>query len=123
MKENAEKCLSAFKRKSRMYKYDVLVREKLCLSKIWNRGMGLLETIRMYPEKKTVLVNSALWTKRDERVLQSILKELGMEDWDREERFYGYPIFYNSTFGLHLPSNPSKNFLLTGDMAHQYQED
>lgn len=119
MKQRAEKCLSLFNRESRMYKWGIMGKEHLILSKIWNRGMGLLDTIRIYPETKTILVNSALWTKRDERVLQSVLKEMGMEDWNREERYYGYPIYYNCTFGVHLPSNPSRNFLLTGDMAHQ----
>ena len=103
MKEKAQKCLSIFNKKSRMYKYDVLGKERLSLSKIWNWGMGLLDAIRMFPESKTVLVNSALWTKRDERVLQSILKEMNMEDWNREERYYGYPRFYNQVFDLSLP--------------------
>lgn len=103
MKQRAERCLSIFNRKSRMYKYDVLGKERLSLSKIWNRERRLLVAIRMFPESKTILVNSALWTKRDEHVLQSVLKELGMEDWNREERYYGYPRFYNQVFDLSLP--------------------
>lgn len=103
MKQRAERCLLLFNKKSRMYKWDIgRKKENLILSKIWNRGMGLSDTIRMYPETKTILVNSALWTKRDEQVLQSILKEMSMEDWNREERYYGYPRYYNNTFGLHL---------------------
>lgn len=102
MKEKAKECLSLFNKKSRMYKYDVLGKERLSLSKIWNRERGLLVAIRIFPESKTVLVNSALWTKRDERVLQSVLNELGMEDWNREVRYYGYPIFYNNPFDLRL---------------------
>lgn len=103
MKQRAERRLSLFKRKSRMYRYDHFERSDLKLSKVWNQGMGLCPTIRIYPEEKIILVNSALWTKRDERVLQSILIDMGMEDWNREERYYGYPRYYNNTFGLHLP--------------------
>lgn len=85
-----------------MYKYDNFSGSDLKLSKVWNRGMGLLDTIRMYPEEKIILVNSALWTKRDERVLQSILVDMGMEDWKREVRYYGYPVYYNNPFDLQL---------------------
>lgn len=98
-KKQAEKCLRIFKQKSSMYKYN---HKEFCLSKVWNRGMGLLETICMYPDKQIILVNSSLWTKRDERVLQSILTEMEMEDWKRETRYYGYPVYYNNQFGLHL---------------------
>ena len=103
MKTKAKKCLSEFNKKSRMYKYPISGRASLYLLKIWNNGMGSLEGIRIYPEKLTILVNSAVWTKRDERVLQSILAGLGMRDWNIESRYYGYPRYYNNIFGLHLP--------------------
>ena len=103
-KERAEKCLRLFKQASRMYKYGRYGTDKLTLAKVWNRGMGLLDTITIYPEKRTILVNSALWTRRDEQVLQSILimRGVGMRKWKRETRYYGYPVYYNHSFGLHL---------------------
>ncbi len=101
-KERAERCLRLFKKASRMYCYDRWYDTKLTLEKIWNRGMGRLDAITIYPEKRTILVNSALWTKRDERVLQGILADLRMKRWKREKRYYGYPFYYNHSFGLHL---------------------
>ena len=103
-KERAEKFLRLFKQASRMYKYDRWSDDKLTLEKIWNRGMGRLDAIAIYPEKRTILVNSALWTKRDEQVLQSILimRGVGMRKWKRATRYYGYPVYYNHSFGLHL---------------------
>lgn len=70
--------------------------------KVWNRGMGRLDLFRFYPEKKIVLVNSAICNRADERHLDAFLRTFGMQDYKRKRVNYGYPVYYNHSFGLHL---------------------
>lgn len=70
--------------------------------KVWNRGMGRLDLFRFYPEQKVVLINWAICNRADERHLDSFLHTYGMEDYTRKAVNYGYPVYYNSSFGLHL---------------------
>lgn len=70
--------------------------------KVWNRGMGRLDLFRFYPEQKIVLVNAAICNRADEQHLQAFLHAYGMEDYTLQRVNYGYPVYYNDSFGLHL---------------------
>lgn len=93
MKQDLEKFFSSF----RQYRvYD----SKLTISKIWNRGNGLLELFRFYPDKKVILINSSLFNYADKKHLNEFINQHGMNEWKQVEKSYSYPEYYRHSFAL-----------------------
>lgn len=88
--------LSYFK-KVRQYRV-----EGTTVNKIWNHGLGLLPVFRFYKDEKIVLINEALYNKADKRHLLEFFKQSGLPGYTYRKVYYGYPVYYNNSFSLHL---------------------
>lgn len=76
--------------------------KSLIVSKVWNRGQGLLPLFRFYQDKKIILINSRLFNRFDEKHLSKIKKAIGAESWKEVNVEYGYPDYYFKSFNLNL---------------------
>lgn len=74
----------------------------LIVSKVWNKGQGLLALFRFYPDKKIILINNCLFNKSDSKNLEKIKKAIGAGDWMGQRAEYGYPDYYFKSFGLNI---------------------
>lgn len=72
------------------------------ICKVWNRGMGSLDLVRFFPEKKVILINSALFNNSDRKKLDEFCRDNHIENWKWREVYFGYPVYYNNSFGIHL---------------------
>lgn len=72
------------------------------ICKVWNRGMGSLDLVRFFPEKKVILINSALFNNSDNKKLHEFCRDNHIENWKWREVYFGYPVYYNNSFGIHL---------------------
>lgn len=95
-----EQKIKAWIKAVRQYKAHDYRNDVVC--KVWNRGMGRLALFRFYPDRKVVLINRAICNKCDHEHLNAFLLAYGMGDWERVAVDYGYPTYYNHSFGLHL---------------------
>ena len=98
--ENLKANLTEFIRRVNQYHKHTFL--GLTISKTWNRGMGRLSLFRFYPDEKIVLINSAIFNNSDRKKLTQFCKDNHIEDWKWEEVYYGYPTYYNNSFGLRL---------------------
>ena len=80
--------------------YRIESRNGLIVSKVWNKGQGLLALFRFYPDKKIILINNRLFNKNDSKNLEKIKKAIGAGDWMEQRAEYGYPDYYFKSFGL-----------------------
>ena len=80
--------------------YRIESRNGLIVSKVWNKGQGLLALFRFYPDKKIILINNRLFNKSDSKNLEKIKKAIGAGDWMKQRAEYGYPDYYFKSFGL-----------------------
>lgn len=80
--------------------YRIESRNGLIVSKVWNKGQGLLALFRFYPDKKIILINNRLFNKNDSKNLEKIKKAIGACDWMEQRAEYGYPDYYFKSFGL-----------------------
>ena len=100
------------------------------ISKIWNNGMGRIDFIAATPEGN-VVINALFWRKTDARVAVSFMRELEKENAQRGIRFarpsvicveYGYPYFYNHTFGRHNPcANEDLRMKIEAEISAEYE--
>lgn len=72
------------------------------ICKVWNRGMGRLSLVAFFPEKKTILINSALFNNSDRKKLDEFCRDNHIENWEQKSVYYGYPVYYNNGFNLKL---------------------
>lgn len=82
--------------------YRIESRNGLIVSKVWNKGQGLLALFRFYPDKKIILINNRLFNKNDSKNLEKIKKAIGAVDWMEQRAEYGYPDYYFKSFGLNI---------------------
>lgn len=80
--------------------YRIESRNGLIVSKVWNKGQGLLALFRFYPDKKIILINNRLFNKNDSKNLEKIKKAIEASDWMEQRAEYGYPDYYFKSFGL-----------------------
>ena len=80
--------------------YRIESRNGLIVSKVWNKGQGLLALFRFYPDKKIILINNRLFNKNDSKNLQKIKKPIEAGDRMEQRAEYGYPDYYFKSFGL-----------------------
>lgn len=71
---------------------------KNIIEKTFNRGMGSLALFKFDFEHKTIKINSALYNKADEKKLNKLIKDCGIEDWKQAREDYGYPSYYSHSF-------------------------
>lgn len=90
--------LEKFVKKNRMYNPYSL--SWGIVEKTFNNGCGSLALFRFYEDKKTVVVNKLLATKRDRKKLDDFLIENGMESWEKVDKEYGYPEYYFTSLSL-----------------------
>lgn len=76
--------------KSRNYRRDL---DPLGISKVWNRGMGLLPLCHLEPSARKIYVNKLLATATDRKKLGEAFPAYTWVDVE-----YGYPTYYFQSF-------------------------
>lgn len=80
-------------------KYD----EILTMKKVWNRGMGRLEIWQIDHAKREILVNTTLFNVCDRRHLRWLINKVPeLNQYSVYGTSYGYPLYYNHSFGTEL---------------------
>ena len=109
--ERAFRVIERFVKSSRNYR----IGGNDCVRKVWNRGMGLLDLFRVYPDRnRCVVVNDALFCKSDEpkmeRLRELLSEEFGncADDWKVVHCWLGYPLYYNRSLSLGLAREQAK---------------
>lgn len=79
------------------------------MNKIWNRGMGSLAVWRIDTERKRILINQCMYNSSDARHLKGLIENVPeLKEYEVLGCSYGYPTYYNHSFGYSLPNTEYK---------------